>query len=155
MKTIYMAIALCTTGFYALPAKAQSNTRIENLGWLVGSWNRTNSKPGHAGNERWLIDREIGLRGYGVTTKGSDTLFVEKMRIVEGDHGALYFVADVLENPKPTYFHIISVTQNEFTCENQAHDFPKMIHYERKLKNLEVTLLGNGRTVIYRFVKAD
>ncbi len=155
MKVIYLAIALHAASFYASPAKAQSNTRIENLGWLVGSWNRTNNKSGHTGNERWLIDREIGLRGYGITTKGSDTLFVEKMRIVEGDHGALYFVADVLENPKPVYFHIISITPDEFTCENQGHDFPKMIHYERKLKNLEVTLAGNGRTVIHRFVKAD
>lgn len=134
---------------------AQSPSHIEDLGWLVGTWKRTNNKAGQSGNERWLIDPEIGLRGYGVTLKGADTLFVEKMRIVPGDNNALYFVADVIENPKPVYFRITSVHQSDFTCENPEHDFPKTITYRKKMKNLEVILSGNGKTVEYKFVRIN
>ena len=100
MKTIRIIIIalLLGSGFIA---RSQSPSHIEDLGWLVGSWKRLNNKPGQQGNERWIIDPDIGLRGYGVTTKGSDTLFIEKMRIVPGDNSSLYFVADVMENPMP------------------------------------------------------
>jgi hypothetical protein len=138
-----------------LVAQAQTPSKIGDLGWLVGSWKRTNNKPGQGGNERWIIDPDIGLRGFGVTTKGSDTLFIEKMRIVPGDNNALYFVADVIENPKPVYFLITSVHQNDFTCENPDHDFPKRINYRRKMKHLEVTLSGNGKSMDYKFEKTD
>lgn len=154
MKTIRHAIfALLTTS--CLVVQAQSPSQIGDLGWLVGSWKRTNNKPGHAGNERWIIDPDIGLRGYGVTTKGNDTLFIEKMRIVPGDNNALYFVADVIENPKPVYFRITSIHQSEFTCENPDHDFPKRIIYRRKMKQLDVTISGNGKSIDYHFIKTN
>jgi hypothetical protein len=137
-----------------MAAQAQTPTHIEDLGWLVGTWKRMYNKSGHTGHERWFIDPEIGLRGYGVTMKGRDTVFVEKLRIVNGDDG-LYYVADVIENPKPTYFKITSVTQNEFTCENASHDFPKNIHYRRKVKDLVATVSGNGRSITYKFIKTD
>jgi len=136
-------------------AQAQSPSHIEDLGWLVGSWKRTNNKVGQTATERWIIDPEIGLRGYGVTMKGTDTLFIEKMRIVPGDNNALFFVADVIENPKPVYFRITAVQQNEFTCENPEHDFPKRIKYKRKTKQLDVAISGNGKVVDYTFVKMD
>lgn len=148
---------LTITGFMlsAAIANAQSPSHIEDLGWLVGSWKRTNNKAGQSGNERWIIDPEIGLRGYGVTLKGRDTLFIEKMRIVPGDNNALYFVADVIENPKPVYFRITAIHQNDFTCVNPEHDFPKNITYRKKLKNLDVILSGNGKIVEYNFVRID
>lgn len=154
MKTIQIAIVALIVGCGHV-AQAQSPSHIEDLGWLVGSWKRLNNKPGQAGNERWIIDPDIGLRGYGVTTKGSDTLFIEKMRIVPGDNNALYYVADVIENPMPVYFKITSVQQNDFTCENPNHDFPKRISYRRKLKTLQVTISGNGKSIDYEFVKID
>lgn len=154
MKTIQLAIILLLAGC-SLVAQAQTPSRIEDLGWLVGSWKRTNNKPGQGGNERWIIDPDIGLRGFGITTKGSDTLFIEKMRIVPGDNNALYFVADVIENPMPVYFRITSIQQSFFTCENPNHDFPKQISYRRKLKHLEVTISGNGKTMDYQFDKID
>ncbi|HTF19473.1 MAG TPA: DUF6265 family protein [Chryseolinea sp.] len=154
MKTIRHAIGALLT-ICCLVAQAQTPSNIEDLGWLVGSWKRTNGKPGQAGNERWVIDPEIGLRGFGVTMKGNDTLFIEKMRIVPGDNNALYFVADVIENPRPVYFRITSIHQNDFTCENAEHDFPKRINYRRKMKQLEVTISGNGKSMDYQFVKVD
>lgn len=134
---------------------AQTPSHIEDLGWLVGNWKRTNNKPGQKGTERWTIDPDIGLLGYGVTTTVKDTLFIEKMRIVPGDNNALYFVADVIENPKPVYFKITAVHQNEFTCENPQHDFPKRLHYKRKMKMLYVTVSGNGKSIDYTFEKTD
>lgn len=154
MKTFQIATVTLLMGI-GVVAQAQTPSHIEDLGWLVGSWKRLNNKPGQAGNERWIIDPDIGLRGYGITTKGSDTLFIEKMRIVPGDDNALYFVADVIENPMPVYFRITSIHQNEFTCENPNHDFPKQITYRRKLKSLRVTISGNGKSIDYNFQKTD
>jgi len=154
MKKTRIIFAALFAAFCSI-AQAQTPSHIEDLGWLVGSWKRTNSKPGQTTNEQWIIDPEIGLRGYGVTMKGADTLFIEKMRIVSGDNNALFFVADVIENPKPVYFRVTEIHQNEFVCENPEHDFPKQIAYRRKTKQLEVTISGNGRKVDYKFVKMD
>jgi hypothetical protein len=87
--------------------------------------------------------------------RGTDTLFIEKMRIVPGDKDGLFFVADVIENPKPVYFRVSAIHQNEFICENPEHDFPKRIEYRRKSKQLEVKISGNGKVVDYKFVKID
>lgn len=154
MKTTQYLIAAVLVAV-CCSVNAQTPSRIEDLGWLVGTWKRVNNKPGQTGSERWLIDPEIGLRGYGVTLKGNDTIFIEKMRIVNGDNNALYFVADVIENPKPVYFRITSVHQSDFTCENPDHDFPKRIYYRRKMKQLDVTISGNGKSMEYKFQKVD
>ena len=154
MKKIrYIFLASLTAA--CICTKAQTPSHIEDLGWLVGTWKRTNNKPGQKANERWIIDPDIGLRGYGVTMKGNDTLFIEKMRIVPGDNDALYFVADVIENPKPVYFRISSIHQNDFTCENPEHDFPKRIVYQRKMKHLTVTISGGSKSIDYQFEKID
>lgn len=145
----FLLLMVCTI------ANAQTPSRIEDLGWLVGTWKRTNNKPGQQGSEQWTIDANVGLLGYGVTISAKDTLFIEKMRIVNGDNNALYFVADVIENPKPVYFKIISIYQNEFICENQQHDFPKRLHYKRKMKQLVVNVSGNGKSIEYTFTKTD
>jgi len=154
MTATRMALTALLVAFCQL-ATAQTPSHIEDLGWLVGSWKRTNNKPGQTGIENWIIDPEIGLRGYGITMRGSDTLFVEKMRIVTGDNDALYFVADVIENPKPVYFRITSIQQSEFICENPEHDFPKRITYRRRTKDLEVKISGNDKSIDYKFKRMN
>lgn len=112
----------------ALPQKKQS---IKDLQWLHGKWERTNVRPGTTAFEQWEIGSNNSLTGIGVSLKGSDTTFVEKLRIEEKD-GSLYYVADVRENAEPTYFKFTQLSDHKFVCENPDHDFPKMISYELK-----------------------
>jgi hypothetical protein len=85
---------------------------------------------------------------------GSDTSFVEKIRIVVKDN-ELNYVADVPENKEPIYFKFTELTATGFVCENPAHDFPKKISYQLDGKNLKATISGDGKSMDYLFVKKD
>ncbi|MEQ9468522.1 MAG: DUF6265 family protein [Ekhidna sp.] len=110
---------------------------LKDFKWMVGSWERQNTRPGTTAFESWKKTKE-GYKGMGVSTKEADTSFVEKLRIIEKE-GAIYYVADVSSNAEPTYFKVTSVSKNGFVCENPEHDFPKKIEY---------TLEGNQMTAV-------
>ena len=131
-------------------AKAQPVSNVGELKWLEGNWKRINSKAGQSGMESWTKISATELKGKGITLQGSDTAFVEKIRIIIQD-GSLYYVADVPENKKPVYFLFTEMKPNSFVCQNPAHDFPKMIAYSLKDKKLTATISGNGKSMEYVF----
>lgn len=131
---------------------AQDTTaEINKLSWLTGTWNRTNAKAGRSAHERWIKKDQL-LLGWGVRMNGSDTTFVEKLKIIEQDK-ALYYVADVPENKSSVYFKITEITRSGFVCENPEHDFPKKITYQLEGTKLKATISGNGKSVDYFFEK--
>lgn len=140
--------------FLFFPAKSQSvtpgNSNVNQLTWLVGTWKRTNTKAGQSGFESWYKISPTELRGQGVTMRGSDTLFVEKIRIISKDKD-LFYVADVPENQKPVYFRLTELKENGFTCENPEHDFPKKITYNLQGNTLRAIISGNGKSIDYLF----
>ena len=103
--------------------------QLKKMEWLLGTWARTNSKPGKTSFETWVKKNDNEWTGVGVTLHGRDTSFVEKLRIVI-EKGHLYYVADVPENKKLVYFEMTAVTADGFVCENPMHDFPKKITYQ-------------------------
>ena len=133
-------------------AKSQPVSNVKELGWLEGNWKRINSKAGQSGVELWTKVSSTELKGRGITLQGSDTAFVEKIRIIVQD-GSLYYIADVPENKKAVYFLFTDVKPNSFTCENPAHDFPKKIAYSLKDTKLTATISGNGKSMEYIFEK--
>lgn len=151
MKSTCLLILL----FYiAVPLYGQAGRAaagdINKLKWIEGTWVRTNNKAGQSGEEKWVMETPRELLGYGFTMKGTDTLFVEKMRILfRGDR--LCYVADVPENQKPVYFELTEITATGFICENPAHDFPKKITYEHKGEVLKATISGDGKAIDYFF----
>jgi hypothetical protein len=132
--------------------KAQPVSNVGELKWLEGTWKRINSKAGQSGLESWTKISATELKGQGITLHGSDTAFVEKIRIIVQD-GSLYYVADVPENKKPVYFLFTEMKPNSFVCQNPAHDFPKMIAYSLKDTKLTATISGNGKSMEYVFEK--
>ena len=131
-------------------AKSQHFSNVGDLKWLEGNWKRSNSKAGESGLETWTKVSSTELKGRGITLHGSDTAFVEKIRIIVQD-GSLYYVADVPENKKSVYFLFTEIKANSFTCQNPAHDFPKMIAYSLKDTKLTATISGNGKSLEYVF----
>jgi len=119
--------------------------------WLVGKWMRTNAKSGRSGVEIWT-KKGNELVGRGINLRGTDTTFVEKLRIVSKD-GKLFYVPDVPENKGEVWFEITSATDNSFVCENPKHDFPKKIAYEVDGRNLKATISGDGKSIDYLFVR--
>lgn len=136
-----------------LDACAQQDTPpnlLNDLEWLVGTWKRTNTKPGRSGYERWEKVNDQELQGHGVSLNGSDTLFIEKLKIVLRND-TLYYVADVPENNRLVYFKFTALQEDGFTCENPTHDFPKKISYNRRDQSLHAQISGDGKVIDYFF----
>lgn len=126
---------------------------IDQLEWLVGKWQRANTRPGSQAFESWQKSNEA-LIGIGVTLKGTDTVFVEKLKIVLKD-GALNYVADVAQNGKPIFFKITSMNEKGFVSENPTHDFPKKIEYRLENDQLTATISGDGKAIPFVFQKKE
>ncbi len=125
---------------------------ISKIKWLEGTWNRLNTSIGTIAHERWMENSPNEWIGWGVTLKGSDTTFVEKLKIVKKDN-SLYYVADVTENPEPVYFKFTTLTKSGFVCENPDHDFPKKIAYNLNGKIMTAIISGDGKSSSFRFEK--
>jgi hypothetical protein len=125
-------------------------TKLHSMEWLLGTWNRTNSKPGRSGIESWTKQTEMKWVGRGVTMKATDTAFVEKISIVI-EKGKLFYVADVPENKSVVYFEITSVSKDGFVCENPSHDFPKKIEYKVTGSTLNARISGGDKFIDYVF----
>jgi hypothetical protein len=142
MRILILMLFVATTGC------AQDLAKVE---WLTGTWTRTNAKPGRSGSEMWT-KKNNELVGHGVTMKGTDTAFVEKIKIVAKD-GKLFYVADVPENKSEVWFEFTALTNKSFVCENPKHDFPKKISYSLEGDNLKAVISGDGKAIDYLFVR--
>lgn len=134
----------------SITAYAQND--VAKVDWLVGTWNRTNAKPGKSSVEVWKKKSATELAGWAANLTGSDTTYIEKVRIVSKE-GKLFYVADVPENKGEIWFEFTSLTDTGFVCENPKHDFPKKIVYELNAPNLKATISGDGKAIDYLFVK--
>jgi hypothetical protein len=132
--------------------QANQQQTLSNIEWLVGKWNRTNVKPGQTGVENWTKQSPDKFVGNGITLKGRDTIFSEKLQIIAEKTG-IYYVADVAENKKPDYFKFTEISDTGFVCENAAHDFPKKISYQMTGNKLKVVVSGDGKSVDFEFIK--
>lgn len=150
MRILIVLVFLFSYSSVSAQNSNQRKTEFKNLEWLVGTWNRTNTKPGRSGYEQWEKIREDEFRGRGVTLKGVDTAFVEKLRIIMRND-TIYYVADVPENNKPVYFKLTEIFPDGFVCENPSHDFPKKISYHRNDQSLKAQISGDGKTIDYLF----
>ena len=125
---------------------------FKKLDWLEGTWMRINNKPGRSAHEKWQKISPSEWSGLGVNMNGSDTAFVEKLKLVIKE-GAIYYVADIAGNKQPVYLKLTSIADDRFVCENAQHDFPKKISYEKDGKKMKATISGDGKSIDYLFEK--
>lgn len=154
MLKIYLFLLL-TLSSHVLAAQSDSKKAMDKFGklqWMLGTWTRTTNDPGQSGIERWQKISPGEFLGKGITMKGTDTLFVEKLQLIIKDDD-IYYISDVPENPKPVPFKVTAINSKGFTCENPAHDFPKKISYQLNGKSLKATISGDGKEIDFFFVK--
>ena len=151
-RVLLFSLIVFSTELTAQTPSTTTEAHFKALTWLVGNWERTNVKPGNSGNERWQFEGPYKLKGLGVTLRGSDTAFVEKIEILIKDD-KLYYVADVIENSEPVYFEMSSIARDGFVCENPEHDFPKKIEYKRTGSNLSVLISAGSKSQSYLFIR--
>lgn len=126
---------------------------INDFKWMEGNWKRHNAKPGTSAFEVWKKTK-AGYEGLGVSMKGTDTTFVEKLKIVKKD-GNIYYVADVSANAEPTYFKITSVSEGGFVSENPEHDFPKKIEYILEGTRMTAIISAGEKKMGFVFEKVE
>lgn len=146
-----LLLAVSTTAIGQVNSN-QITEKFKKINWVIGTWYRTNAKPGRSGIEKWEITSANELRGFGINLQGKDTTFVEKLRIIIKDDNIVY-VADVPENQKPVYFKLTEISDTGFVCENPEHDFPKKISYQLEGKKLKAQISGDGKAIDYLFEK--
>jgi hypothetical protein len=151
---VLMFFALIFSNVKSQTANQSAHSTVDQLKWLEGTWTRTNSKAGQSGIEMWKKVSSTELSGRGVAMQGSDTVFVEKLRIIVRD-GNLFYVADVPENQNPVFFRLTEIKKNSFTCENPDHDFPKKIAYNLQGNKLQAKISGDGKVIDYLFERTD
>lgn len=134
----------------ALAFQGNAQQSLSELEWLIGSWNRTNAKPGRTGIEVWIKKSSEEFVGKGINLKGADTTFIEKLKIIIRND-KVYYMADVPENKEPVLFEMTALTGMRVTFENSSHDFPKEIVYELIGSKLKATISGNGKAIDYLF----
>lgn len=141
--SLLILISIQFSGAAQSKLKAPSKEDFKQLEWLSGEWNRTNVRQGQTASETWIKVSEYVYEGIGVSMNGSDTTFIEKLKIAVKDD-AIFYMADVKENATPTYFKITQLSKTGFSSENPEHDFPKAINYQLKHKTLTVIISDGG-----------
>lgn len=143
-KAALLTALLLLLSFSCFAQSARKTKKdFKSLDWIVGDWNRTNVRAGSTAMESWEKISDLIYKGIGVSMKGSDTTFVEHLRI-EIKSNKIYYVADVRENAEPTYFELVEISEAGFTSQNLKHDFPKVISYALKGKELTAIISDGG-----------
>ncbi len=153
-KTLVYFAFLLVPSRSAAQVTISAKESLHTMEWLLGTWTRTNIKPGRTAWEQWSRKSNNEWTGRGVSMKGADTTFVEVLKIIiEKDR--LYYVADVPENKGLVYFEISAVTKDGFVCENPLHDFPKKLVYQLAGSRLTARISGGDKVIDYLFERKE
>lgn len=157
MKNLLLFISLCCfLGFSDLSsdknAFPESNEDQVNFDWLLGSWKRTNDQEGSQTFEHWEKIDDAELKGGGYTLKALDTVWQESIRLIKSKDSWNFEVTgqDAVE---PVIFKVTQIDMESFTCENKANEFPKKIRYAKVEKGLNAVISGDGKVVLFQFVR--
>lgn len=126
--------------------------KTENYDWLLGNWMRTNEKKGKETVENWNKVNDTTYSGIGFTLQNNDTIFKEKMNLMKV-RGKWNLTVTVSQDAAPSVFKGIEHNENEFICENKENDFPNIIKYWKKGKNLNAEISGGETKVLFEFEK--
>lgn len=126
--------------------------KTENYDWLLGNWKRTNEKKGKETLEKWNKVNDTTYSGIGFTLQNNDTIFKEKMNLMKV-RGKWNLTVTVSQDAAPIVFKGIEHNENEFICENKENDFPNIIKYWKKGKNLNAEISGGETKVLFEFEK--
>ena len=115
--------------------------KLEKMNWLIGDWEQ--KLPDGTLKEIWSKQNDSTFSGnsYFIT---KDTVHFESIRLVQKAEELTYIATVVGQNnDKAVAFKLTSDTNNTFTFENKAHDYPQKISYKKVTEtNLIATISG-------------
>ncbi len=104
--------------------------QLEKAKWLIGNWENITKESDS--RELWSQKNDSTLFAESFTTVGKDTVFYEKVDLIERNDSLLYIVSVRNQNnEKPVAFYLTKSTENQLVFENPKHDFPNKIEYTK------------------------
>lgn len=140
-----MRFLLLVFSFLLIISCETKNKNTSKLNWLEGKWERINNKPNKQTFEFWSKD----LIGLGFTLQKKDTVFKEKMHIVNLKD-TLYLKVEGV-NKQPTFFKFTNQTDSSFVCKNPKNDFPKKIKYYLEYNYLKAEVSNDNVSLDFVF----
>ncbi len=131
-------------------AQNKSNDYPKPFFKFVGTWKLEESST----FEIWNFRDSLFL-GKAIKAENTDTILLEKLRILKVENDFFYEATVPDQNEgQPVKFKLIQQNTNQFVFENKKHDFPKKIIYDfPDESSIIVTILGNDKTVIFKYLK--
>ena len=139
------SIILCC--FLLLFSCEKVTTKNQKPSFLIGNWIRLNDKDSITTYETW----QKNFSGTGLTLKGKDTTFFEKLQILEKNDTLFLEVSGV--NETPTLFKFTSQTVTSFVCENPNNEFPEKIKYWLENQQLKAEVSNTDFKIDFVFEK--
>lgn len=143
MKSILTLITLLL--FISCNKPEEAPILTSELDFLLGDWERTNTKDGVITKEHWQIVSNTEYKGHGYSIEKQDTTFQERMHLHKTD--SIWTLEISGPNEDAVAFTVTNITNNRFIAENPKHDFPTKIEYSyfdntltAQISNEEVTI---------------
>ena len=121
--------------------------------FLLGDWERTNTKDGVITMEHWKIASASEYNGHGYTIEKKDTTFQEWMRLHKTD--SLWRLEISGPNENPVIFTITDSNINSFKAKNPANEFPKRIEYSYFDETLTAHISNEELTIPFIFWRVE
>ena len=153
MRYTLLLLSLITLLLYSCKNEEKHAVVTTQFDYLIGDWERTNSKGGSATSEHWRAATSEDLRGHGYTIEDEDTVFNERMRIYKKQEQWILSISGPNENP--TLFKITQHTNSAFTAVNPDNEFPKVITYSYFDDVLTVTISAEDTEIPFIFWRME
>jgi len=134
--------------------KKEKVVMTENFDWLLGNWVRINNDEGKQTFENWEKVNDSEYEGYGWTVQNGDTVFQEKIKLNKLQDSWLLGVISP-EETDYTYFKVIQISKESFTCENSEIDFPSKIKYWKDGEEIKALVSGQDMEITFEFKKIN
>jgi hypothetical protein len=124
------------------------------MDWLIGDWQRTQTKENQMTYEDWHKSGDSLYIGNSCTLEGVDTVWQESMQLIKiRDYWRLDITAKGEETA--TRFPLSKVDKNTFTAENALNPFPNKIEYRRTGDQLSGKVSGKEDSLLFEFRKRE
>ena len=137
-------------------AECKSDSPVDSLRWLEGSWKQATIKNKRSSIETW--EYEAGeLKGLGISMFGDpgayDTLLMERLRIIVREQELFY--ESSLPMKEPVIYRLTDSGEDFWTFSNPQQVFPKTITYQKTASGF-TSIVGDGeREVKLDFISND
>lgn len=104
--------------------------KLENAKWFIGNWENVTKES--VSREIWSQKNDSTLFAESFTMVEKDTVFYEKVDLIERNDSLIYIVSVRDQNKeKPVAFYMTKSTDSQIVFENPKHDFPNKIEYNK------------------------